>query len=741
MKSQDHPSRWMEWLLLFAILISSGFLRLRDLDLFIASDELRWACRSINFHAALDEGRLADTFQVGHPGVITMWLGMGPEALSLEEAGAWREICQETQGGRDLGVFEDQGREGQIQSLVPLLPKLRRGIALGSTALLLLIYLLLRQGGSRGSGSGSRLPAFGNGLEAGPSLSALALLAFEPFVLAHSKVIHVDAMLSLLLVASVLALLAACRTGSESQGAGPLSSRLWGWGLAGGLAGLSMLAKSAGFLIGPIGLAAALLAAWRGQRVLPNHDSTSSNPIRVNRLRLLLTPAITFLCSAGLAYVLFWPAMWVAPLNTLIGACESETKCHEGGVFSKLFAEGAEPHQNGSYFLGEPVADPGALYYPIVSILRLSPLALAGLLAAFFLSARWISRAWQSRQGGGDVKNLGSLTGDSSSLMSTILSLLIWALIFGLFVSLAPKKQDRYVLPSICALVLAAGLSWHFLLQRLKFFADAGRRQPWMEFAPALLIFALSAGYAFSPLVQPYPLAHYNPVFGGAERAEEWVLVGWGEGYDLAAQYLNRLPDVDISKVSAASPGKANMAPLFDGLTRSLAGYEPGRTDYVVMYRSQVQRRKPTAEDKNPLLLQAYFDDPELKPDFTGQINGLEMVWVYRNITIQALDARLEALTQEGDLLIAGGETVFAKHYDGPLSLHRYWGHWGEEDIAQELIPALDKDWERLWVLRYPNYDPPATLMALEKIAKRGETHPIDFRDGSRVEITEFIRP
>ena len=364
----ERGSRRLEWLLLIAILALSGFLRVRDLDVFVASDELRWACRSINFHAALDEGRLAETFQVGHPGVITMWLGVGPEALSLEETGAWRDICRETRGGRDLGVFEDQGRHGEIQSLAPLLPKLRRGIALGSTALLFLVYLLLRKIIRRDP--------------RGIALSALALLAFEPLVLAHSKVIHVDIMLSLLLLATVLALAAASAT-SMADPAQQVARGSWPWALAGVLAGLSMLAKSAGFIIGPVGLALALLAGSHGRREntasevaqddLPG-ASIDRGPFSGFRSRLL--PAFAFLLAAGLAYTLFWPAMWVAPVETLIGACESETKCHEGGVFSKLFAEGGEPHQNGSYFRGRPVADPGMLYYPLVVLLRPEPAGL-----------------------------------------------------------------------------------------------------------------------------------------------------------------------------------------------------------------------------------------------------------------------------------------------------------------------------------------------------------------------------
>ncbi|MCB0217877.1 MAG: phospholipid carrier-dependent glycosyltransferase, partial [Chloroflexi bacterium] len=186
--------RRLEILLGLLLLLAAAWLRLGGPGRYIASDELRWTCRAINFHAALVEGRPADTFQVGHPGVLTMWLGS--LALPLEAAGDWRQLCDETQGGKDLTRFDDLGNEGLLQTITPRIFAIRRGVALGSTLLLALAWWLMRAG---------------LGLAPVSALGALSLLAFEPFVIAHSRVMHVDALLAGSCLAAILALAAWAR--------------------------------------------------------------------------------------------------------------------------------------------------------------------------------------------------------------------------------------------------------------------------------------------------------------------------------------------------------------------------------------------------------------------------------------------------------------------------------------------------------------------------------------------------
>src|SRR5436190_23592115 len=65
-----------------AIFLLAVWPRMVGLETFVTTDEIFWVGRSGNFARALASGRLASTFQTGHPGVTTMWaglLGMGRE--------------------------------------------------------------------------------------------------------------------------------------------------------------------------------------------------------------------------------------------------------------------------------------------------------------------------------------------------------------------------------------------------------------------------------------------------------------------------------------------------------------------------------------------------------------------------------------------------------------------------------------------------------------------------------------
>ena len=81
-----------------AVLVLSLVLRVLNLDAFLAGDESKWFCRSLNFRNALVTGNLRETCQSEHPGVVTMWLGTA--ATSLGEAGPWVDYCLDMGGNK-----------------------------------------------------------------------------------------------------------------------------------------------------------------------------------------------------------------------------------------------------------------------------------------------------------------------------------------------------------------------------------------------------------------------------------------------------------------------------------------------------------------------------------------------------------------------------------------------------------------------------------------------------------------
>jgi hypothetical protein len=94
-------------------------------------------------------------------------------------------------------------------------------------------------------------------------------------------------------------------------------------------------------------------------------------------------------------------------------------------------------------------------------------------------------------------------------------------------------------------------------------------------------------------LAAPYYLTYYNPLLGGLPQAVAQVPVGWGEGLEQAAFYLNDQPEAGSLAVSSWYSDIFN--PYFVGKRVSFS--DDGRAqlsaDFVVFYVNQIQRQKP----------------------------------------------------------------------------------------------------------------------------------------------------
>lgn len=250
-----------------------------DLDEAFTIDEKLWIERSARFADAVADGRFRDAFETGHPGVTTMWIaGLAQRTLP---AGA---------------------------DLPSRYARARLWLAVAHSALILLVWWLAR--GLLG--------------EAAAALGGF-VLALDPFLLAHNRVVHLDGLLALLMVASFLALLRALREGS---------ARLLM--LSGALAGLAFLTKQPAVFLVP----ATLVALWR-----------DGGGIR-RRFLHWLAPVVA-------VFFLAWPALWVRPwkpLSLMLGG---------GG------AAVAESDSAG-FFLGRRVGNPGPLFYPVAWLWRAS---------------------------------------------------------------------------------------------------------------------------------------------------------------------------------------------------------------------------------------------------------------------------------------------------------------------------------------------------------------------------------
>ena len=515
------PARGLAWALAGLVFALALAPRVLDTDRFVTTDELFWIGRAANFADALATGRLAQTIQSGHPGVTTMWtaaLGMGP-SRARDLSGGRREISR-----REVS---------EHPSFLPGLASARRAFGLltaGGVALAALLAWRLF----------------------GPSAALLGgcLLALDPFLLAHSRLVHVDASLAVWMTLAVLAALA------RLAGGGPAMLAL-----AGVATGLALLSKAPGlFLLGFIPLTALMVG---GRAVI---------------CQASLRDLVVWAGLAGATYLALWPALWVAPGETL------------GQVFG-FVRDNANPSHAAAADAGS-----GPWFYPLVLALRSTPLTWAGL---------GLLLVWRP-------------TGPAARASA---ALAVFGLGFTLLMTVAAKNFDRYLLPVFPALDLLAGLGLSGAVARLFPSSASPARRAAATAACAAALVALSAAWVAGSW--PYVLTYANPLAGGPATAHALVASGWGEGLDRVAAYLNGQPNAGRLKVGM--PGEIYTTVLgaqFRGQVAPAEGGDAGAYDYVVVYTRNVQLGERPA----------FFDERFLPwtPEATVSLGGVDYAWIYR---------------------------------------------------------------------------------------------------------------
>ena len=464
-------------------------------------DEKLWIERSARFTGAVLDGRFGDALTSGHPGVTTAWV-----------AG----LAQRT-------LPPDATLESRYE-------RARLALAVVDVLLLIVVWLLAR--GVLG--------------ELAASLG-VGLLALDPFLLAHNRVVHLDGLQTLFMTASLLAL---------ARGLRADDGRRW-MAVAGGLAGLGTLTRTfAAFLV-----IAAVVALWRDGRGI------------VRRL-------VPFMGAAVVAYFAVWPLMWVRPWKALT---EVVTGAGRGL---------ADDSDAGRFFLGAHFPAPGPIFYPVAFALRASIVGFAAGIA---------TAVWAVRRRASDPAARNAAW------------LLWYALGFLVLVSLTLKTSDRYLLPSLAAVDLAVGVA----LAR----ALVGRGAKVVAAAVATAL-ALHAGPALA--LHPYVFAHYNWAVGGPFAAVHALPVGRGEGLDVAAREIGKLPGA--SGLTVATTRLTGFEEFFPGRTIRIedsALSKPGaeEPDLVLFYVSSIQAgRVPD--------VWARYRDRE--PIYRLRINSITYVRVYR---------------------------------------------------------------------------------------------------------------
>ncbi len=424
------------------------------------------------------------------------------------------------------------------------------------------------------------------------ALLAVGYWIFDPLIVAQSQIVHTDAPVMLLAFLTMLTALIA--TGVDVRHQIPpyrIVVRWRWWLLSGILMGLTVVAKLNGVLVvAAIGLF--FLLQYRTYWRRPDWWFRFAGS-------MLLLAAI-----AALAFFLAFPAMWVEPVET----------------FRSMFSRATDLTQEGhtQLFYGRVSEDPGLLFYVVTTAFRLTPLLTIGLLMAPFA-------VFSLRKSG---------------LGSVFLALAIYIAVFFVITSVQPKKIDRYMLPIFPALYVfaAVGLFWfsskidrHLFTQR--------RRRTRMTFAvisSMLLVLVFITQITSS---YPYMVAYYNPLLGGVRSASKVLTVGWGEGLEQAAQFVDRDSEGRCQFILTDYPNvmaEFTECPVLEARSCAYAQIAANPQDsYITLYLSYTQR------GMNETIREAMRG---IEPIHSVEIDGVEFASTY-----SAEDANIAVLREAGN--------------------------------------------------------------------------------------------
>jgi hypothetical protein len=461
-----------------------------------ADESAHWVGRSEQFLDALRTGDIEQTAQAFHPGVITMW--SGALGIIIEEA--------------RFGPEHSDHYEFNIRIIYSLLSALSIPISF-----LLLIRLF----------------------SLNIALIVSILWAFDPYLIEHGSILHVDGLSTSFMFISFLLGLVALKLDEHPYRYHIDDQIRWRWWIAsavfGGLATLTKFTSLS--VIGILGMLALVLNYRR---------------ISWRRIYVQIWPFIAWGLIALVVIFALYPALW---------------GLHFDAVFARLdrgFEAAFEGHFN--FFLGEQTIQPGPLYYLVGVLYRVTPFVLIGVLISPV--ALWANhqKRYQER----------------------MMGLFLYVVLFTALMLIQRKQQERYLLPIFPVLLVFAAFGLEWLAKRAA--PLVARFTPPRPIYGYALLTALVIG--LWAIYHPYLRAYYNPLLGGGATAVEIIRVGSGEGLDQAADWIESRED-DPCSLGIVSPYSAVVEDALPCTRITDMGQWPQGmpdADYAFFYISHQQR-------------------------------------------------------------------------------------------------------------------------------------------------------
>ena len=530
--------RFQQWALAVLIFLLAFLPR----AIYPISRPIQWYERAISFTDRLLEGNWAATYQRYHPGVTTMWLsGIGLKYY------AWRHGLSSEQLLGDEPLKPGMVGDAVTAGVIPLTFFIALGIAL---CYLLLIHI------------------------AGPKIALISggLLALDPFYIAHSKVLHTDALLATFMVVSALFLLSYLQRSKQLHLC-----------LSGVFAGLAFLTKSPSYFLIPY--AAMAVGVHRLMELRLNTERGDWTWICL--LWKIFRVLLVWGGVAAVIFILLWPAMWVEPLEVL------------RRIGNRIIFHIETPHYNPQFFNGRITSeDPGLFFYLATLAWKTTSITLPMSLLSLVLLA---SRFGQDK------------------LMGLLVAYLIF---FVIQMGISARKELAYLLPAFPALDIVAAFGLGFIAKAMKRmdWLSSQQKRAWLSMAFIALVLAIQAGLVLP--THPHYGAHHNALLGGTRTAKNILpLQDQGEGIDLAVKHLNSLPQAPRARAAIHRRGDWIFQQDFAGLTTNL---EDPWVNYRIYFVNQVMRQLHSEK-----WTKDWQADQQREPLWTIAFDGVTYVWVY----------------------------------------------------------------------------------------------------------------
>ncbi|WP_170944086.1 glycosyltransferase family 39 protein [Leptolyngbya sp. BC1307] len=561
-------------------------LRLLEVDVPINADEELWMYRGTAFALHLFEGDLAGTYLRHHPGVTNMWLTGSSMFLNC----LWHKLHPQFWG------IDQPASVGACLNVMSfpiglwILPRIFQAIV--TAGCIVAIYDLVRR-------------LIGRPI----ALMTIGLLMLEPFFLAYQRYLTTDALQSSFGAVGLLAMLLYLKQPLGQVEGATGRPRKWLL-LSGVMTGLSILSKIPSVFVIPAVLTWLIVIELRnGEAALSeNHNFSPQGSFSRRGWPRQGLDFVLWLMTIGMTAFLIWPALWVAPIDTL----------------TQLLTGLREESTRGAFFyLGQTTDVIGPSFYPLVLFYRLSPIFLLGLVIAVIMAFRH--------------------RGDRQHSVFLLLLMVIGSLWMLGMLSIIGSKIDRYISLVIPLLAVLSATGWVWLWTE-------ARVKPWQRLPisePASGFFlgrssgkgtapprrSLAAGMVGLLLVQsvvvviyqPNYLTYFNPLAQLIYPAERVFMIGQGEGLDQAARWINRSPEAKDMTVAAWYASAFH--PYFEGnvvpIPKVTETTSPLwlNTHRVALYINQYQRDLPERE-----MLDYFSAQPLLH---SVRFHGLDYVKIY----------------------------------------------------------------------------------------------------------------